>query len=340
MGQKKEVKLEDIANQLGVSIVSVSNALKGKKGVSENLRLKVQNVARQMEYTLPGSFLHREQKSYQIGVIVAERYVKEYPSFYMEIYKQIAKAATKISSLTVLEVVDIEKEKLSCEFQIFREAPVQGILIIGEMNALFIKKVMEMSLIPIVCVDFYGVASKLDFIVTDSYHGMQQVMRKLIEYGHEDIGFIGTPLATNSIMDRYLGYCKVLCQKGIKERPERVIFDRSKDGYDYTIDFSLPQDLPTAFVCNCEKSAQILISKLNRRGIKIPEEISVAGFDSSYANAREGITLTTYQSDEKAMALISVNTLLKRIEGKKKPEGVRIVEGRVIEGNTIAKRKA
>lgn len=81
MGQKKEVKLEDIADSLGVSIVTVSNALKGKKGVSEGLRNRIKEAAQRMGYKTPVYEEKEKARSHIIGVLVAERYVKEFPSF-------------------------------------------------------------------------------------------------------------------------------------------------------------------------------------------------------------------------------------------------------------------
>ena len=95
MGQKKEVKLEDIADSLGVSIVTVSNALKGKKGVSEGLRNRIKEAAQRMGYKTPVYEEKEKARSHIIGVLVAERYVKEFPSFYMEIYRRVAQETAK-----------------------------------------------------------------------------------------------------------------------------------------------------------------------------------------------------------------------------------------------------
>mgnify|MGYP000454840716 FL=1 len=120
MGQKKRVKLEDIAQRLNVSIVTVSNALKGKKGVSDEMRDKIVRTAQEMGYQ--SAVLEKKAcSSYIIGVAVAEKYVKEFPSFYMDIYQRIAREAVKKGHLTVLEVVNPEKENLEKPFKPFLE---------------------------------------------------------------------------------------------------------------------------------------------------------------------------------------------------------------------------
>ena len=88
----KAVKLADIAGQLGVSTVTVSKALSGQKGVSEELREKIKTLADEMGYKQP-SARRREHavKSYNIGVLIAEHWLDKYDSFYLQMYQQVAR---------------------------------------------------------------------------------------------------------------------------------------------------------------------------------------------------------------------------------------------------------
>lgn len=329
---KKKVKLKDIAEELGVSIVSVSNALNGKKGVGEQLRQRVLETAEKLGYET-GEPSSRDSDIVQIGVLVAERYVQEESSFYMDIYRMAAQAATKKGCVTVLEILDRKKEKLELPYVPFHSVEVQGIIVLGELEPKFLHYINGGRL-PVVCLDFYALEPGLDYIVTDGFCGMQRMTARLIEAGHREIGFVGTPRATRSIMDRYLGYCKALMQYGLEEKAEYLLWDREENNG--VIEFELPEKLPQAYVCNCDKTAYLLIQKLEQKGLRVPEDISVVGFDYSVKNKGGRLQLSTYESNQKAMATIGVNCLLKRIQGKKVAEGVRVVQGRVIEGNTVA----
>lgn len=333
MEQKKEIKLQDIADELGVSIVSVSNALKEKKGVSEDLRDKVFQKAEELGYKQKGSTDKNISTNYKLGIIIAERYVKEYPSLYMDIYRHVAENALKQGALTVLEIIDMEKENLIYPYRVFMNVNIDGIIIIGEINRTFIDSIVDTNAVPIVCVDFYTSKGGMDYIVTDSFHGMKQLTQKLIDLGHRNISFIGTPYATNSIMDRYMGYCKALLINGIEEKPDNLIYDRSEDGF--SIDFELPEKMPTAFVCNCDKTAGILIEKLNAKGLRVPQDISVVGFDHFSARIYPVTRLVTYESDQKLLAYLGVNTIIKRIQNKADPEGIKIIPGTLIDGDSI-----
>lgn len=264
MGQKK-VKLEDIAQKLGVSIVTVSNALTGKKGVSDEMREKIVKTAQKMGY----QSAVREKKtrsSYIIGVAVAEKYVKEFPSFYMDIYQRLAGEAVKKGHLTVLEVVTPEKESLERSFEPFLEKKTAGVILIGELGKEYIQAIRRNYNIPVVCVDYYDIYEDLDYIVTDGFGGMACMTELLLEEGYRDLMFVGTLNATKNITDRYLGYCKALEKAGIRDAQEHILPDRDFRNGDYRISIELPEKLPEAFVCNCDKTAGILIEKLLERG--------------------------------------------------------------------------
>ena len=224
MGQKKEVKLEDIADSLGVSIVTVSNALKGKKGVSEGLRNRIKEAAQRMGYKTPVYEEKEKERSHIIGVLVAERYVKEFPSFYMEIYRRVAQETAKRGHVTVLEVVTCEKENLSADAMVFLEQSMDGLIVIGELYQEYMKMLRKVSRIPIVCVDYYDVYDDMDYIITDGFGGMEQMTRLLLKEGYRDLIFVGSPNATKNITDRYFGYCKAMQRAGMEEEKFRKMF--------------------------------------------------------------------------------------------------------------------
>ncbi|MGN0168604.1 MAG: LacI family DNA-binding transcriptional regulator [Acetatifactor sp.] len=335
MGREKEVKLEDIALEAGVSIVTVSNALKGKKGVSPAMREKIRGIAERMGYRMREEKEPVEKESYMVGVLVAERYVKEFPSFYMDIYKWVAQEITRKGSLTVLEIVDAERERTLSE--VFPGVEVNGIIAIGQFTGEFLTRLRMRTSVPLVCVDYYDVQPGADYIVTDGYGGMQQLTERLILQGFRSFCFVGTPQATRNIMDRYMGYCKALEKHGLYDEQRNILFDRESSGANYRLEVELPGRLPEVFVCNCDKTAKLLAEKLNQAGVRVPEDVSVTGFDHYHARLSNGMSLTTYENDEKVIAQISVSTLFKRIAGKE-PGGIRVVEGSFVEGDTVLRK--
>ncbi len=108
----KIITLSDIGKKLNVSTVTVSKALSGKKGVSESLRAEIIEAAEEMGYVRKKDTPEfKRQKSYNIGVLTAERYLKEKQSFYWQLYQDISQIGLKKNCFTMLEVVTAQEEK-------------------------------------------------------------------------------------------------------------------------------------------------------------------------------------------------------------------------------------
>ena len=336
MERRKEVRLEHIAEEVGVSIVTVSNALKGKKGVSEELRGVIRETAKRMGYRTEKG---KQRKAYLIGVVVAERYVKAFPSFYMDVYRQAAQELTKQGGMSVLEVVNEEQEEQWYDSAIFTGAEVDGIILIGEMNRKYIRTLRKNCRVPLVCVDCYDLCQDTDYVITDNYGGMARLTELLLEAGYENLVFVGMPEASGNVMDRYLGYCREIEKRGKKPWLEKVFSlsseETSKGAAAEEIRDRLPEQLPEVFLCESDSCAKRLMELLSREGIRVPEDVGITGFGHGYSRIQEEIKLTTYENDEKALAYICVHTLMKRLEGRKKGMGVRVVEGRVVRGDTV-----
>ena len=324
----KSVRLADIADVLHVSTVTVSKALAGKQGVSEELREKIKILAKEMGYKHP-SFSDTDNtiSGKNIGVIVSKCYLSQYTSFYWELYQNVVTQGSNKECFTLLEVLSRHDEKnLICP-KIIREKKVDGLIIIGNISKDFRQMLYEVSQIPILLLDSYDEKSNYDSVISDSYYGMYLMTNYLFEMGHKDIAYVGSLLATSSITDRYFGYCKSLLEHGIKVRDEWIIQDRDEESGDIII--NLPKKMPTAFACNCDFVASILIKELNENGYKVPEDISVVGFDNFLFPSLTNVGITTYEVDMKEMARISVEAILSKIQGTYK-SGIKIVKGQVI----------
>ena len=101
-----KVRLADIAAQVGVSTVTVHNALTGQKGVSNELRARIQKVAAEMGYR-PVSAARRQERSRMlksIGVLIHEKYLAEYTTFYWKMYHDLSLVATDKNCMAAVEI--------------------------------------------------------------------------------------------------------------------------------------------------------------------------------------------------------------------------------------------
>ena len=146
-------------------------------------------------------------------------------------------------------------------------------------------------------------------------------------------------LATGSITDRYMGYLRAMMEHGCEVKPEWVIADREMEhgSIDPEKYICLPNKLPTAFVCNCDLAASYLIRKLEAHGLKVPQDISVVGYDNFIYPGMCDVGITTYEVDIKEMARRAVHTLIKKISGEDYRHRVYIVEGQLVIKESVRK---
>lgn len=329
----KAVKLADIAEKVGVSTVTVSKALSGQKGVSEEMRERIKKLADELGYRQP-SVMRREsinKKSYNIGVLIQESYLDKYDSFYWQMYQQVSTCALSYECFTLMEVVSRRMEEQAELPKLLKEQKVHGVIVIGKMSPGFLKLLGDSGSVPVVYLDFVDEGQETDAVVSDSYYGAYYLTNYLLEQGHTKIAYVGTLLATSSITDRYFGYVKALMEHGIQPRNDWQLDDRDMaSGYIEDELLKLPEEMPTAFFCNCDLTAGKLIQKLKANGYRVPEDVSVAGFDNYIYPGVCDIEITTYEVDQMAMAKQAVQILVKRIGREPWSHGTHVVGGRLV----------
>lgn len=334
-GERKQrtVRQTDIARELNISVVSVSNALNGQKGVSDELRQKILDAAEEMGYEGTSAQTQKKESLVKIGVLISQRYLQYTPSFYMKIYQEIVIAAQKKKSITFLEILNLEDEDSLKLPKVFSDDQVNGILVLGELKHAYTQEIKNRSKAPVIFVDYYEPMEDADFIISDGYAGSYEMTRMMLEAGYGQIAFVGTVEATSSIRDRFFGYRKALMERRIAVRPEWIIPDRLPFAVDIFV--NLPENMPEAFVCNCDMTAAILIEKLRKKGYRVPQDIGVTGFDNFLMEKIDGVQLTTYDVNIAAMAQMSVNTLLRKINHTHFIPRMRVVAGKIIYGNSF-----
>ena len=338
----KKIKLADIAKQCGVSTVTVSKALSGHKGVSEDMRVKIVKLADELGYKQPSAKKPQEipAKSYNIAVLIHEKYLGKYDSFYFRLYQNIAANAVKAGSFATLEVISSDAERNCTSPLIIQEKKADGMIIMGKFNEAYVEMLSKSpNHIPYVYLDNCDAKIDMDSVISDSFYGSYYLTNYLFEMGHRKIGFLGNILATGSITDRYLGYIKSIMEHGQNLDDACIIDDRNGDtGKMFTADeLKLPKKLPTAFVCNCDLAASVLIKRLEDEGYNVPDDFSVVGYDNYLFPGLCDVEITTYEVDMLEMVKKVLEIVIKKIEGKEYKTGINIVEGKMIIRSSVKK---
>ena len=335
----KTVKLADIAAIVNVSTVTVSKALSDQKGVSEEMRARIKQLAREMGYQTPtAARLSSNKRTYNIGVLISEIYFDQTQSFYWQMYQSVATRATAKECFTMLEVIGMAEEENGRLPKLVQERKVDGIIVIGKMMDDYLQHLNTEAGIPVIYLDYYNGREASDSVISNSYYGTYELTYYLYRMGHRKIAYVGTLLATESITDRYFGYQKALLELGLEQKKEWVLDDRHiETGKIDTVNMlQLPKDMPTAFVCNCDLTASFLIKKLRENGYRVPEDISVVGFDNYLYPGLSDIRITTYEVDMGEMARRAIHNMIKKITSDNFKGGVTVVEGRLVLKDSVS----
>ena len=325
----KAVKLADIAKVVGVSTVSVSKALAGKGGVSEEMKEKIKQTAEEMGYVSPTAVKQsRVGGTGNIGVLLPQRFVGN-NTFYWSLYEHLVNVLSNRGYYGILELLSIEDEKNCTMPNMILDHKVDGVVVLGQAKNAYTEMMAENGIVPVIFLDYYMGKSEYDTVISDGFHGMYQLTNYLLGMGHTKIGFVGTILSTSSITDRYLGYLKAMMENGLTPKPEWIIPDR-EDGDGALLDMQLPEELPTAFACNCDVVAYRLINKLKARGVEVPRDVSVVGYDNYALEDTTQEAITTYEVGMQRMAESCIKTLIKKICGERYYKGVQVVTGHII----------
>lgn len=319
----KKVRMADIAQELGISIVSVSKALAGKDGVSKEMRAKIMESADKLGYSLPKSEKNDAKISGNIGILVADRFFSD-NAFYSSLYRNVLMKSTAAGYSALLEIVSAEDEKDCVMPAMILGKKVDGLIFMGEISREYLRAALQ-SCLPYMLLDFYDAELAADSVISDGVSGEYRLTHHVVDTGRTKIGFVGSIFSTSSIMDRYLGYTKALLCAGLPICSEWRIEDRDEQGH--FIPIELPETMPQAFVCSCDEVAYNVMEKLKANGYKIPEDVAVVGYDDYRFAQLCDPQLTTYRVNIEGMGAAVVSQLIRKIKGKKTSKGTMIING-------------
>lgn len=323
-----KVRMADIAEKLGVSVVTVSKALSGKEGVGDAMRAKIIDLAKEMDYVPLRTKPEEKQvlRTDNIGILVADHFF-DTGSFYAGLYRQVVKCCSEQGYSALLELVSPEAEQNCTLPAIIQSKKVDGIIFMGEISRDYMRAVIRSDL-PYLLLDFYDDDFDADSITSDNLAGGYRLTNHLMQTGRTRIGFVGTKNATSSIMDRFLGYAKVLLRSDIPINKDWILDDRDENGS--LIPIQLPKDMPQAFVCSYDEVACNLIEQLKQQGYRVPEDVAVVGYDDAHLAQVCTPRLTTYRVNTEDMGKMVVAQLVRRISGKHITRGNIVIKGKFI----------
>lgn len=309
---------QDVAKKAGVSVATVSRVLNGSPLVTESVQHKVLHAVKELNYQ-PNRTAQRLRagRSQVIGLII---YDIQNP-FFTAVVRGIEDVAYRDGYSLILCNSDEDPEKEKLYINVMRSEEVAGVILASASEAAPQVDDLITYNIPVVAVDRQIADKQIDSVLAANIEGAREAVAYLIKLGHRHIGFVGLPLTHTPGKERYEGYSLALREHNLKLSTDLVCIADAKQqgGYEHTRDLLANQPHITAlFVANNLMTLGAL-NAIRERGLKIPDEISVIGFDDMpWASLLQppltAVAQPTYELGQRAAEL-----LLGRLKERNKP---------------------
>lgn len=330
--------IKDIARESGYAVGTVSRVLNNHPDVSEKARATIMEVVDKHHFKLNNNAKHlKQQASNGIAIIVKGNQNMLFASIVEQMQGMIREKGFACLMYYIGEMED----ELEQAYQVIVERRPMGILFLGS-NLDYFKERFDAVKIPCVLVTNSGESlgfSNLSSVTTDDSAGAYAAIEYLTRLGHRKIGILGGQLEkSRAAITRYIGCRKAFEEFGIPFEMERqyepALFSISQ-GYE-AMD-RLLEKMPelTAVFAMSDTMALGAIRAIRDRGLRVPEDISVVGFDGIELGSYMSPKLTTIRQDREIIAKRSVEILLEHIANIAGAVH-EIVPFRVIEGESAA----
>lgn len=328
-----KVRLTDVAEKAGVSPSTVSRALSGHPGVSEATRQKIVEIADALDYR-PDELARglARASSNIIGGLILEFS----NSFYVPVIEAIEAVANEHDYVAVISET---RRQLSIEVKLverLRRLRLAGCLITPVLESLDHLFAMRDEGIPVVAVGRR--CSELDYVCADDTAGGVLVGRHLLELGHRQVAYVYSGEHFNEPEQvRWQGFQRILHEAGVPcDLNCRVQVGNNRVeggslGADRILMFSQP---PTVVFAATDRLAIGLIQRFKERGVRVPDDIAVIGYDDIEMSEHLEVPLTTVSYPKYEMGRLAAMMLFERIEGK----GVKRIEHILLQPELIVRR--
>lgn len=332
---RKRIVMQDIADKLNISKNSVSQALSGKDGVSEETRRRVIRAAEEMGYQYTKKRTVRQaQEARTIGLIASER-TFSLKSFFGEIYLSIEREAQRHDIRLVIQSISNEDCEQMTMPAFVQDKSVDGILILSHISTAYINHVIAQG-IPVVLIDHHHPDIEADAVLTNNRFGAFNAVKHLIDLNHRNVAVIGNVNQSPSYQERWEGYMLALRDHGIEPQHELMFLDVAEDEQSIESAITTMPEMPDAWFCLNDGYSFILCNVLKKRGYQIPDDISICGFDNNIYSQVSEPKITTMAIDLNVFAHKALSQLIWRIENPQEIHFETLLPTRLIKRDSTA----
>lgn len=310
MAQK--VTMQEIADLIGVSKNSVSQALTGKSGVSEHTRMKIVEAARKLGYRHKSIYPGDDSRKGSIGLVASEKVCSE-NIFYGAIQLSLDKEIKLKQYDFLVHAVDENSEAQHIMPTFITERKVDGVIILSKLSDSYLNKLLAYQ-IPSVLIDHHSPNVAVDCVLTNNRYGAYGAVEKFVRQGHNEIGFIGNIHYAPSYLERWEGYERAMREHGLTIHHAYTL-QNGVESESVLMDWvNSLEKLPTAWFCANDMIAFLLNKCLQKKGIQVPEDVSICGFDNHLLSEMSSPPISTMAINKEYFGRRAVEQLMFRIK--------------------------
>lgn len=286
--------IRDVAERAGVSIKTVSRVINEEPFVRETTRQKVLAAVHELDFAVNLSARRLAKgQSFAIGIIfhnASWHYIQD-------VLRGVLETARNAGYSTILHPCDVSNEDDIQEIlRLVSQRVVDGLLFTPPAdNAPALLQALDQQSFPFVRLTPSDRESDWPYVTATDYRGAYDMTRYLLSLGHERIGYVIGPPEQRAAHERFNGYQDALSEEGIEILPALLGYgdDHFEAGFDAVQKLLTVQPRPTALFCNNDEMAAGAYAAVFEAGLKVPGDISVAGFDDVALSRQVWPALTT-----------------------------------------------
>lgn len=339
----KTVCIKDIAKASGVSITAVSLILNNKAtSIPLETCERVRQTAKKMGYR-PNAIASslKTKKTKTIGYIMPS--IEN--TFFAEIAKKVEKIVEPMGYNIIICNSDDKFEK-DCNSLLTLSSRMVDFLLYCPSSETFkenhvteINEILHSLHIPYIVVDRQIDGDIQSKVVCDDHQGGMLATEYLIHRGHQEIACITGPLEMSSAYNRYVGYIDALKEHGLTYRKNYVFHGN----FDFASGYALTQEIlktpVTAIVAGNDMMAYGAIKAIREAGKKVPQDISIIGYDDLIYSSMLDVPLTTIHQDMDAIASAIGNHIIRVLEENEEEIATSVISSYLVERDSVMERR-
>ena len=315
----ERMDMHTVARMAKVSIATVSRTINHVPTVNAKMAKRVWEVIKELDY-LPNTQARAlvSGRSRLLGLIISEIT----NPFFPELIQGFEDVAVEFGYEMLISSTNYDPERMKSCIRRMVERKAEGVAVMTfGIEEPLLGQLAERK-VPMVFVDVGPDAPGISLLRVDYHHGIRQGVQHLAALGHRDIAFISGPLRLHSAQSRLAAFHRAVRECGITVDAQRIV-----EG-DHTMEGGMAAaeklftggKLPTAVMCSNDVTAIGVLQKAYRAGLRVPDDLSVIGFDNIHLTQMTTPPLTTIQMSCFELARAAVMALIAQVEGTPAPQ--------------------